>query len=284
MEGELLRIGSITLYWFGTALAVAFLVGTALAAREAERRNLDPLVVVELAGHLMIVGSVAGRVGYVFPDLPFYVTHPLEFFRVSPGGLSYVPAFVAGLVYIHYFARDRHLRFWEILDVLTPGLVAGLIIGSLGAVEVQPKAGAVYVGSFFWSPPTLAFFTIEYVGCRYIAASSRRMVEGRRFLQVVMVDALARTVSSLWAWILYKTALPHAFSVLAGLALLVWAVSQSQRLASAAALGEVAVTSESEVRLSPRRRRLPTRQRALRAAVWFGIYVLLVVLLGRTQM
>lgn len=285
MYGELLRIGPIALYKYGTALAAAFLVGACFAMSEARRRRLDTTVIVELVVHLMVLGLISGRVGYILPDLGFYLTHPSEFFRVSAGGLSHVTAFVVAVGYTRFYAKRRGLRFWELLDILAPGLAAGLIIGSLGAVEWQPAKGAVHLGPIYWSPPVLLFFTIEYAGCWYIMASRRRLPEGRRFCQIVAVDALARMLSSLWAWILYEEFLPHALSTLVGAVFLVGALVFGQMLTfHHSGLLESAAAGEMTQARRPRKRRLPARQRAVLAATWLGFYLLLVGLLGRTPM
>lgn len=282
MDGELLRIGPIALYKYGTALAAAFLVGTGLAASEARRRGFDTKTIVELVVHLMVLGSVAGRMGYILPDLRFYLGNPSEFFKVSAGGLSYVPAFLVALGYTRLYATSRRLRFRELLDALTPGLAAGLIIGSLGAVEWQPSQGAVHVGSIFWSPPVLLFFTIEYAGCWYITASRRRLPEGRRFCQIVAVDALARVLSSLWAWMLYDEFLPHALSALVSAMLLIGALVRGQTLTFyQSGLLESAAASEAGPERLPRRRRRSSKERAVFAAAWLGSYLVLVILLGR---
>ena len=51
-----------------------------------------------------------------------------------------------------------------LLDVLAPGLAVGLVIGSLGALDETTVAGALQLGSFYWPPGVIAFFTIEYAG------------------------------------------------------------------------------------------------------------------------
>ncbi|MGI6082574.1 MAG: prolipoprotein diacylglyceryl transferase family protein [Limnochordia bacterium] len=280
MHGELLRIGPIAVFKYGTALAMAFMIGTGVAAAEARRRRMGTIVIVELAIRLMLLSLVSGRMGYILPDLGYYLTHPSEILRVSAGGLSYIPAFVASVLYTRSYAERHGLRFEILLDVLAPGLAVGLIIGSLGAVEWQSEQGAVRAGRLFWAPSVLLFFTIEYVGCWYMAASRRRLPEGRRFCQVVAVDGLARMSSSLWAWILYGDFLPHALSTAVSGVLLVGALGRSRTLSFCQSRSPEAGVGAS---YAPglRRRRLPVRQRALLAAAWLGAYVLLVALLGR---
>ncbi|NLN20212.1 MAG: prolipoprotein diacylglyceryl transferase [Firmicutes bacterium] len=281
MHGELLRIGPISFFKYGTALAMAFLIGTGLSSAQARRRRMETELIVELAIRLMLLSLVTGRMGYILPDLGYYLRHPSEILRISAGGLSYVPAFVAGMLYTRSYAERRGIRFEALLDVLAPGLAVGLIIGSLGAAEWQPEHGAVRAGRLLWAPSVVLFFTIEYVGCWYLASSRRRLPEGRRFCQVVAVDALARMLSSLWAWILYGEFLPHALSTAVSGALFVGALGKGRAL-SFCQRPRLETDVETSYMSRSRRRRLPVRQRAILAAVWLVGYVLLVILLGRS--
>ena len=175
---------------------------------------------------------------------------------------------------------SARIRFEALLDVLAPGLAVGLIIGSLGAAEWQPEHGAVRRTPFVGSVSGVVF-TIEYVGCWYLASSRRRLPEGRSLCQVVAVDALARMLSSLWAWILYGEFLPHALSTAVSGALFVGALGKGRAL-SFCQRPRLETDVETSYMSRSRRRRLPVRQRAILAAVWLVGYVLLVILLGRS--
>lgn len=290
MEGELLRLGPIALYSYGSALATAFLIGTAFSVREAARRRLDVLLLVDLIVRLVMIGVLAGRLGYCLPDIGFYLRQPWEFFLVSQGGLSYIPAFVAAVAYAWRFAKQHDLPVWELLDTLSPGLAVGLIIGFLGAVEVQSEQAAIYVGVRYWAPPTLAFFTVEFSGLWYLTASRRRLMPGLRFCQVVVVDAAARLLSSGWAWVIYQTAMPHAISVVVGALQLAGAIVAGQRLKrmeypslkEATVLDAKSALADAISNRRQRRKRLPVRIRILRAGIWMGAYLILFIMLGRT--
>ncbi len=274
MNLEIVHLGPVVIYTYGMWLALAFLAAAALAGREAARRGQRESLVYELIAHLMAITIVAGRLGYVLPDLLFYLTNPLELFRVSQGGLSYLAAFAAGLVYVAYFAARHRIRLAELLDILAPGLAVGLIIGSLGALDAVDLKGAVRVGSFYWPPPVFAFFTIEYAGLWYLVVQQRRMVRGGRFWLVVKADALARCVSSALAWLVYGYTLPGLLSLLgaAGLFGLAW----WQGALSSGDGGQA-------VKWSAARRRPPTVRTLLTKSVaWFAMYIMFMVVLARS--
>lgn len=290
MEGEFYRIGPLTLYSYGCALAAAFLIGTTLVLREAQYREYDKQRVYELTIGAIITGLIAGRIGYCLPDLGYYLTHPWELLRVPQGGISYIPALLAGVGYVFWFARKYNEHPFILLDMLAPGLAAGLIIGFLGALEVMPYQGALQLGSIYWAPPTLAFFVVDYVGLWYLSTSRRRLIPGRRFMQIVALDAAGRTLSSVWAWTLYGTAVPHALSVVLSLALLIgvsWGYLRLlPRVAEATqADGLTAVAGAGFDYLlhsrKPRRKRLPIKHRLLLSGFWFLVLLLFVGILGQ---
>ncbi|HHT28439.1 MAG TPA: prolipoprotein diacylglyceryl transferase [Firmicutes bacterium] len=290
MEGEFCRIGPFTLYSYGCGLAAAFLVGTTLVLREARYREYDKQRIWELVIGVICVGLVAGRIGYCLPDLWYYLTHPWEILRVPQGGISYIPALLAGVFYVFRFARKYGEHPFIILDMLAPGLAAGLIIGFLGAVEVMPYQGALQIGSTYWAPPVLAFFVIDYVGLWYLSTSRRRLIPGRRFMQIIALDAAGRTLSSVWAWALYGSAVPHAFSAAFSFALLVSACWVYRRLLPRVAEvtsedASTAVTGAGFDYLlhtrKPRRKRLPVRHRLLLSGFWFMVLLVCIFILGQ---
>jgi hypothetical protein len=290
MEGEFCRIGPLTLYSYGCALAAAFLIGTVLVLREAQQREFDKQQIWELVIGVILSGMIAGRIGYCLPDLWYYLTHLWELLRVPQGGISYIPALLAGVCYVFWFARKYGEHPFVLLDMLAPGLAAGLIIGFLGAMEIMPYQGALQIGSTYWAPPILAFFVIDYVGLWYLSTSRRRLIPGRRFMQIVALDATGRTLSSLWAWALYGEAVPHALSAAASLVLLLsvgWVYMQLLPRVAEAAQSDTAATtigtgSDYLVHArKPRRKRLPVRLRFLLSGFWFVVLLVFIGILGQ---
>jgi prolipoprotein diacylglyceryltransferase len=275
MNHEVLHLGPIVIYTYGMWLALGFLAGAGLAVREAERHGIKAAVIYELATQLMIVALVFGRLGHILQDLGFYIAKPIEILNVAQGGLSYVTAFGACFLYTVHFAAKRKLLWRDLLDVLAPGLAVGLVIGSLGALDETTVAGALQLGSFYWPPGVIAFFTIEYAGLWRLVKLRRRLAPGCRFWLVVKTDAFARAVSSIWSWLLYGQAQPMLLSLL-GVALLYGLAWQQTKG------GWVGGWAVGVGRQLPRRRRPTRREQLTQLATWSGVYIVLLMILARS--
>src|SRR5512132_2291863 len=113
-------------------LAVAFLVGTAIALREARRLALDEdrLVTVIL---LVLVASVLGaRALYVFEHIEEFRRSWGGVLAVWQGGLTLYGGLVAGVVTGLLAARRFGLPMWTVADALTPSLALGTAFGRVG--------------------------------------------------------------------------------------------------------------------------------------------------------
>lgn len=132
MHPELAHWGFIHIRWYGVMLALAFLVGTAIALREARRLRLDEdrLITVIL---VTLVAAVLGARG-------LYVVEHVDEFRQDwggvlalwQGGLTLYGGIVAGTVAGLLTARQAGLPMWIVADALTPSLALGTAFGRVG--------------------------------------------------------------------------------------------------------------------------------------------------------
>ena len=132
MHPELLHWGIVHIRSYGVMLATAFLVGTAIALREARRLRLneDRLVTVIL---VTLVAAVLGARG-------LYVIEHVDEFRhewggalaLWQGGLTLYGGIVTGTVAGLIAARQLGLPMWVVADALTPSLALGTAFGRVG--------------------------------------------------------------------------------------------------------------------------------------------------------
>lgn len=136
-----LTLGGLTIHWYGVTLALGALAGLLLLRRlgsarlagEASRQrgfrdnDLGDLFLWALVG-----GFVGGRLYHVLNELGYYVAHPAQIFMVWQGGLGIHGALLSGLTVLILFARRRRLDTWKLLDVVTPAVALGQVIGRWG--------------------------------------------------------------------------------------------------------------------------------------------------------
>lgn len=143
-----LVLGPITIHAFGVLVAVAVLVGTAVAERRARATGLDEASVRSLLSHVIVGGFLGGHV----LDLLLYepgtvAADPLRLLRIWDGLGSFggFVGAVAGAAI--YFARHRREDAWQLLDAIAYAFPFGWIFGRLGCTLAYDHVGRVT--SFF---------------------------------------------------------------------------------------------------------------------------------------
>ncbi|MFA6071770.1 MAG: prolipoprotein diacylglyceryl transferase [Janthinobacterium sp.] len=127
-----LMIGGFTIRWYGVFMALGALLGILAAAKLAERYKITKDEIYNLAFYLIIFGLLGARLYYVLYGWQYYISHPLDIFKIWQGGLAIYGAIIGGAVTVYYFAKKEGIDFWRTIDVLVIGLLIGQILGRLG--------------------------------------------------------------------------------------------------------------------------------------------------------
>jgi phosphatidylglycerol---prolipoprotein diacylglyceryl transferase len=114
----LLKIGPLTIRWYGLLIATAVLIGVILSQHLAKRRNVNP----ELLGDLffwLLIG-------------PKYAPTPEKIFAIWEGGIAIHGAILGGILAALIFAKIKQVSFWQLADLVAPSLILGQAIGRWG--------------------------------------------------------------------------------------------------------------------------------------------------------
>jgi phosphatidylglycerol:prolipoprotein diacylglycerol transferase len=130
-----IRIGPISVYWYGIMYLVGFGGGWwlgRLRARDAwrgwRREQVDDLVFFIVLGVLL-----GGRVGYVlFYDFGDFLADPISLFKVWQGGMSFHGGLIGVILAMALFARRRGTTFFNVADFVAPLVPIGLGAGRIG--------------------------------------------------------------------------------------------------------------------------------------------------------
>jgi len=132
MYRTLFDIGPFSIHTYGVALAVAFWLGIELSAREARKRGMDPIKIVDL-GIVILLSSVAGsRLLYVIQHMEDYRGDLLGMLRVWEGGLTFYGGLIAGVIFGIGFLRVRKVPVRDAIDVVAPQIALGIAIARIG--------------------------------------------------------------------------------------------------------------------------------------------------------
>jgi phosphatidylglycerol---prolipoprotein diacylglyceryl transferase len=131
-----LRLGSLSIHWYGVMVALAFLAGLWTAGRRAPHAGIAAEKIIDL-GPWLIVGAILGaRALYVttFWRESFAGQPVTEILAVWKGGLVYygglIGATLAGILY----TRLKKLPLWTVADIVAPSIALGYVFGRIGCL------------------------------------------------------------------------------------------------------------------------------------------------------
>ena len=132
MHPEILHWGVLHIRSYGLMLAIAFLVGTWLALREARRLGLDEDRIVTVILIALVAGVVGARGLYVLQHLSSFRESYVSVLALWQGGLTLYGGVVLGTLGGLIAARRMGLPMWVVADALTPSLALGTVLGRTG--------------------------------------------------------------------------------------------------------------------------------------------------------
>ncbi len=131
MYPVLFRLGPLTIYSYGTMMAVAFLTAAYLTGRELERRGYS----AELASRLVVWAAAGGLVGArawsVANDIENFLERPFHTL-FSGSGFVWYGGLAGGLAAVSWAIRRYRLPWRQTVDSIAPALSLAHGIGRLG--------------------------------------------------------------------------------------------------------------------------------------------------------
>jgi phosphatidylglycerol:prolipoprotein diacylglycerol transferase len=128
----LVRLGPLTIRWYGLLIAIAVLLGVFLAEKIAEKRGLHPDIMGELPLWLVPSAIVGARAYYVLFQWSQYATNLSQVVAIWKGGIAIHGAIIGGILAGVVFARVKRTSFWQIADCVVPSVALGQAIGRWG--------------------------------------------------------------------------------------------------------------------------------------------------------
>ena len=132
MHPEIAHWGFLHIRSYGVMLAAAFLVGTAIALREARRLQLDEDRLVSVILAALVAGVLGARGLYVVEHVDDFRREWGSVLALWQGGLTLYGGIVAGTAVGLATARRVGLPMWVAADALTPSVAIGTAFGRVG--------------------------------------------------------------------------------------------------------------------------------------------------------
>ncbi len=119
---------------YGVLLAIAFLAGLWIAARQAKRDGLNPERITDLGVYVLIAGLIGAKLMLVAVDWPVYAANPRELLSLFKSGGVFYGGLIGAIPVAWWCAKRWGLDGWRTADVLAPGVAIGQAIGRLGCL------------------------------------------------------------------------------------------------------------------------------------------------------
>ena len=266
VDPVIFQLGHFALRWYGLMIAIAVLVGFAVALREAKRRGISEDDVYGVGMWGVLGGFIGARLFHVIDRWPEYLANPSAIFAIQNGGLAIYGAIAGGLVAGAFYTRKRGISFARLADVAAPALVIGQAVGRIGCLfngdSLGPATslpwGVVYLNPGAMAPslgvayqPSPAY---ELIGDLLIFAllwrlRGRLRVDGSLFLVYLtlysalkfVVTSVARTEVIFLAG-MQEAQVVSAIGGIAAAALLLWLQRRENTLVHSPTIGDATLT------------------------------------------
>jgi phosphatidylglycerol:prolipoprotein diacylglycerol transferase len=135
IDPVLLQLGPIKVHWYGIMYLVGFGAAWWLGTLRAKAAHspFKPEQIADLIFYGALGAVLGGRLGYIlFYDLPNYLAHPLNIFKVWEGGMSFHGGMIGVFIAMWLYGRKLNLGFFTVTDFLAPLVPIGLGMGRIG--------------------------------------------------------------------------------------------------------------------------------------------------------
>lgn len=135
IDPVLLKIAGFEIRYYGLIIVLSLIIAYFLLPYLAKKKglNLSKDKIENLLFYTAIAGLIGARLFIVFIYHPgYYLSNPLEIFKIWKGGVSFHGAFLFGLLAVYLFCKKNKLKFLEVIDVMMIPVALGFAFGRIG--------------------------------------------------------------------------------------------------------------------------------------------------------
>lgn len=147
IDPVIFSVGMFKVHWYAMMYLLGFLFAWLLARYRTKRYHLNwtDEQISDLIFYASVGVILGGRIGYMlFYDMPGWLGHLLDVFKVWQGGMSFHGGFLGVFCALWFFGRKYKKPFWEITDFMAPLVPIGLAFGRVGN----------FINGELWGRPT----------------------------------------------------------------------------------------------------------------------------------
>jgi prolipoprotein diacylglyceryl transferase len=130
IDPNIFTFGALQLRWYGLLFVGSFFLGLMLLQWVYKRENRDPAILDNLLIYIMVGAVIGARLMHCFAYEPeFYLSHPMEIFKVWKGGLASHGGLLGVLLALYVFTKKYNESYmWLLSRVAMPGALTAAFV------------------------------------------------------------------------------------------------------------------------------------------------------------
>lgn len=142
LELHSISLGPVTIQFWGTMVALGFVVGTYASTWFARKQGLQPRILWDTLVWVIFGSIILGRFFHViFYDPAQFMSEPLSLFVIWEGGFSVIGGFLGAFLFGAWYLSRRKVSFSKYAEAGLFGLPLGLFIGRIGCALIHDHPG-----------------------------------------------------------------------------------------------------------------------------------------------
>lgn len=125
-------IGFLQIRWYGLMLVCGMIIALFLSLKISKYYQIKKELIWDISFWLIVNGLIGARIYEVFLEWPYYLSQPINIFKIWEGGLAIHGGIIAGLITIWHFSKKEKIYFWKLSALFAPGLALAQAVGRFG--------------------------------------------------------------------------------------------------------------------------------------------------------
>lgn len=137
-------IGSINIYWYAIFIVLAIILALVIFKINNGKFNIKFSDILDLTIYLIPISIVSARIYYVFFNLKYYISNPIQIINLRSGGLAIYGGIIGGLITCYVFCKKRKINLLDLTDYIVPCLALRAINRKMGKFCKQRSIWSSY--------------------------------------------------------------------------------------------------------------------------------------------
>lgn len=202
-----LKIGPITIYYYGIFVFLGVLGGYFVSLREAQKQGIDGNIFSHIFFWSLFISFIGAKAIYILLEFKNFLLNPLVMLRT---GFVFYGGAISGFISLYLFTKKYKISFRKLSDVLALGIPLGHALGRIGCfsygccygratdsflgVLFPPDSPAGSSGTKVIPTQLLESFLLLLIFLVLLLTRKTKKFEGQIFLLYLMLYGVSRFI------------------------------------------------------------------------------------------